>query len=58
MQYLNFSTCHSGNPDVYNLAYAFMILDNLKLENMMDGGKNQLDRQHSIYVEKIGMVIH
>lgn len=23
MQYLNFSTCHSGNPDVYNLAYAF-----------------------------------
>lgn len=25
MQYLNFSTCNSGNPDVYNLAYAFKL---------------------------------
>ena len=25
MEYLNFSTCNSGNPDVYNLAYAFKI---------------------------------
>ena len=23
MQWLTFSTCNSGNPDVYNLAYAF-----------------------------------
>ena len=25
MEWLTFSTCNSGNPDVYNLAYAFKL---------------------------------